>query len=316
MRAYLARRLGLAALTLVGMSVVVFVLLRVAPGNIVDLVFQSAGYVDLAQKQRLAHELLLDRPIAVQYLLWAGQILHGDLGPSYRYGRPAWEIVRPRIPVTIELAILALLVSLAVGLPTGIVSATRQNTGADYALRVFSLAGLSMPAFWLGMVIILVLVRVFGWIPSMLYVSAHTDLRAHLLLFLFPALAAGYRSAALISRMTRSSMLEVLREDYVRTAWAKGLHARTVVSRHALQNALLPIVTVIGTEFTFLIGGLVVTETVFNLPGVAKYLVEAILWRDYPVVQNLVMFIAIVVVVTNLAVDLLYARLDPRVRYG
>ncbi len=316
MRAFLARRLALAVLTLVGMSVVVFTLLRVAPGNIVDLVFQSAGYVDLAQKQRLTHELLLDRPIVVQYLLWAGQILHGDLGISYRYGLPAWQIVRPRIPVTIELAVLALLVSVTIGLPTGVVSATRQNTVADYGLRVFSLAGLSMPAFWLGMVIILLLVRTFGWIPSMLYISARTDLRAHLLQFLFPALAAGYRSAALISRMTRSSMLEVLREDYVRTAWAKGLHARTVVSRHALQNALLPIVTVIGTEFAFLIGGLVVTETVFNLPGVARYLVEAILWRDYPVVQNLVMFIAIVVVVANLAVDVLYARLDPRVRYG
>ncbi len=316
MRAFLARRLALAVLTLVGMSVVVFALLRVAPGNIVDLVFQSAGYVDLAQKQRLTHELLLDRPIVVQYLLWAGQILHGDLGISYRYGLPAWQIVRPRIPVTIELAVLALFVSVTIGVPTGVVSATRQNTVADYGLRVFSLAGLSMPAFWLGMVVILVLVRTFGWIPSMLYISARTDLRAHLLQFLFPALVAGYRSAALISRMTRSSMLEVLREDYVRTAWAKGLHARTVVSRHALQNALLPIVTVIGTEFAFLIGGLVVTETVFNLPGVARYLVEAILWRDYPVVQNLVMFIAIVVVVANLTVDVLYARLDPRVWYG
>ncbi len=316
MRAFLAQRLALAVLTLVGMSVVVFALLRVAPGNIVDLVFQSAGYVDLAQKQRLTHELLLDRPIVVQYLLWAGQILHGDLGISYRYGLPAWQIVRPRIPVTIELAVLALLVSVTIGVPTGVVSATRRNTVVDYGLRVFSLAGLSMPAFWLGMVIILLLVRAFGWIPSMLYISARTDLQAHLLQFLFPALAAGYRSAALISRMTRSSMLEVLREDYVRTAWAKGLHARTVVSRHALQNALLPIVTVIGTEFAFLIGGLVVTETVFNLPGVARYLVEAILWRDYPVVQNLVMFIAIVVVVANLAVDVLYARLDPRVRYG
>ncbi len=316
MRAFLAQRLALAVLTLVGMSVVVFALLRVAPGNIVDLVFQSAGYVDLAQKQRLTHELLLDRPIVVQYFLWAGQILHGDLGMSYRYGLPAWQIVRPRIPVTIELAVLALFVSVTIGLPTGVVSATRQNTVVDYGLRVFSLAGLSMPAFWLGMVIILLLVRVFGWIPSMLYISARTDLRAHLLQFLFPALAAGYRSAALISRMTRSSMLEVLREDYVRTAWAKGLQARTVVSRHALQNALLPIVTVIGTEFAFLIGGLVVTETVFNLPGVARYLVEAILWRDYPVVQNLVMFIAIVVVLANLTVDILYARLDPRVRYG
>lgn len=316
MRAFLARRLALAVFTLVGMSVVIFLLLRVAPGNIVDLIFQTAGYVDLAEKQRLTHELLLDRPIAVQYFHWATQILHGDLGTSYRYGRPAWEIVRPRIPVTVELAILALLVSITVGLPTGVVSATRRNTAADYGLRLFSLAGLSMPAFWLGMLIILVLVRTFRWIPSMVYVSARTDLQAHLLQFLFPALAAGYRSAALMNRITRSSMLEVLQEDYVRTGWAKGLTGRTVVYRHALQNALLPVVTVIGTEFAFLVGGLVVTETVFNLPGVARFLVDAILWRDYPVVQNLVMFIAIIVVFSNLALDLLYARLDPRVRYG
>lgn len=315
MRGFLARRLVLAALTLVAMSVVIFVLLRVAPGNIVDLLFQSGGLVDPIEKQRLARELLLDRPVAVQYLQWVASLIHGDLGKSYRYGLPAWQIIRPRIPITVELAVLALIVSIAIGLPSGVVSATRQNTWADYGLRVFSLAGLSMPSFWLGMVIILLLVRLFGWIPSMLYIAPWVDLRAHLLQFAFPALAAGYRSAALINRITRSSMLEVLREDYVRTGRAKGLGGRTVVYRHALKNALLPVVTVIGTEFAFLIGGLIVTETVFNLPGVARYLVEAILWRDYPVVQNLVMFIAIVVVLTNLAVDVLYARLDPRVRF-
>ncbi len=315
MWAFLARRLGLAAVTLVGMSIVIFVLLRLAPGNIVDLLFQSAGYVDPAEKQHIMHDLSLDRPVPVQYAQWVGQLLHGNLGLSYRYGLPAWQIIRPRIPVTVELAIMSIVVAIALGLPTGVASAARQNTPVDYGLRMFSLAGLSMPAFWLGMLIILVLVRAFGWIPSMLYISARVDLRAHLLQFGLPALAVGYRSAALINRMTRSSMLEVLREDYVRTARAKGLARRAVIYRHALQNALLPVVTVIGTEFAFLIGGLVVTETVFNLPGVARYLVEAILWRDYPVVQNLVMFIAIVVVLANLAVDLLYARLDPRIRY-
>jgi peptide/nickel transport system permease protein len=313
---FLGRRLALAALTIVAMSIVIFVLLRIAPGNIVDLLFQSAGLVDTSEKQRLAHELLLDRPVAAQYAQWALALLHGDLGKSYRYGLPAWQVIRPRIPITVELAVLAMAVSIAVGLPTGVVSATRQNTWLDYGLRIFSLAGLSMPAFWLGMVIIILLVRTFGWIPSMLYIAPWVDLRAHLLQFLFPALSAGYRSAALINRITRSSMLEVLREDYVRTGWAKGLAGRSVVYRHALKNALLPVVTVIGTEFAFLIGGLIVTETVFNLPGVARYLVDAILWRDYPVVQNLVMFIAIVVVLTNLAVDVLYARLDPRVRYA
>jgi peptide/nickel transport system permease protein len=316
MRTFLARRLALAAFTLVAMSVVIFVLLRLVPGNIVDLLFQSAGLVDPSEKQRLAHELLLDRPVVVQYVQWAAALLHGDLGKSYRYGLPAWQIIRPRIPITVELAVLAMAVSIAIGLPTGVVSATRQNTWLDYGLRIFSLAGLSMPAFWLGMVIIILLVRTFGWIPSMLYIAPWVDLRAHLLQFLFPALSAGYRSAALINRITRSSMLEVLREDYVRTGRAKGLAGRSVVYRHALKNALLPVVTVIGTEFAFLIGGLIVTETVFNLPGVARYLVDAILWRDYPVVQNLVMFIAIVVVLANLAVDVLYARLDPRVRYA
>jgi peptide/nickel transport system permease protein len=313
---FVARRLALAALTLGGMSIAIFVLLRLAPGNIADLLFQSAGYVDPAQKQRIAHELQLDRPVAVQYLAWIGDLARGDLGKSYRYGLPAWPIIRPRIPTTVELAVLALLIAVLIGLPTGVVSATHQDTAVDYGLRMFSLAGLSMPAFWLGMVILLVLVREFHWIPSMIYISPRVDLPAHLAQFIFPALAVGYRSAALISRMTRSSMLEVLREDYVRTAWAKGLPRRLVIYRHALRNALLPVVTVIGTEFAFLIGGLVVTETVFNLPGVARYLVEAILWRDYPVVQNLTMFIAIVVVGANLVVDLLYARLDPRVRYG
>jgi peptide/nickel transport system permease protein len=315
-RRFVLHRLGLAAITLAGMSIVIFVLLRLAPGNIVDLLFSAAGYVDPAEKQRITHELLLDRPIAVQYAQWAAALLHGDLGKSYRYGLPAAQIIGPRVPVTVELAVMGMAVALFVGLPTGIVSATRQNTAADYGLRIFSLAGLSMPAFWLGMLIILFLVRVAGWIPPMLYVPVRENFRLHVLQFLFPALAVGYRSAALINRMTRSSMLEVLREDYVRTGRAKGLAGRVVVYRHALRNALLPVVTVAGTEFAFLIGGLVVTETVFNLPGVARFLVEAILWRDYPVVQNLVMLIAVVVVFSNLAVDLLYARLDPRVHYA
>jgi peptide/nickel transport system permease protein len=202
------------------------------------------------------------------------------------------------------------------GVPTGVVSAVRQDTALDYALRVFSLAGLSMPSFWLGMVIILGLVAWAGWIPPMTYVSPAENLRVHLAQFLLPAFAVGYRSSALIMRITRSAVLEVMREDYVRTARAKGQGDRVVIWRHALQNALLPVITVIGIEFAFLIGGLVVTETVFNLPGVARFLVQAILWRDYPVVQSLVMFIAVVVIVSNLAVDLLYGVLDPRVRYA
>ena len=193
-------------------------------------------------------------------------------------------------------------------------AAVRQDSALDYAMRVFSLAGLSMPSFWLGMVIILTLVSWLGWIPPLTYVRPTENFWLHSVQFLLPALAVGYRSSALIMRITRSAMLEVLREDYIRTAWAKGQNERAVVWRHALKNAILPVVTVIGIEFAFLIGGLVVT--VFNLPGVARFLVEAILWRDYPIVQNLVMFIAIVVILSNLAVDLLYGVLDPRVRYA
>jgi peptide/nickel transport system permease protein len=218
--------------------------------------------------------------------------------------------------VTVELAVLSLIVSVVLGVPLGVISAVRQDTGLDYALRVFSLAGLSMPSFWLGMVIILSLVAWFGWIPPVTYVSPRENLLLHCVQFALPSLAVGYRSSALIMRITRSSLLEVMREDYIRTARAKGQSGGIVIWRHALQNAILPVVTVIGIEFAFLIGGLVVTETVFNLPGLARFLVEAILWRDYPIVQNLVMFIAIVVIVSNLVVDMLYGFLDPRVRYG
>jgi peptide/nickel transport system permease protein len=313
---YLFQRFITAFLTLFGMSVVIFVLLRLVPGNIVDILFSSAGFVNPAAKQEIAHELGLDQPIPIQYGRWLRDIARGDLGKSYRYDIPAWQVIKPRIPVTVELAFFALLVAVFLGVPIGVLSAVRQDTATDYLLRTLSLAGLSMPSFWLGMVIILFLVSWFGWIPSMTYVSPFEDFKAHVLQFLFPALAVGYRSSALIMRITRSSMLDVLREDYIRTAWAKGQREWIVVFGHALRNAMLPVVTVIGIEFAFMIGGLVVTETVFNLPGVARYLVDAILWRDYPVVQNLVMFIAIVVVVANLTVDLLYGWLDPRIRYG
>jgi peptide/nickel transport system permease protein len=316
MRGYIVKRLLIALVTLVGMSMVIFVLLRLAPGNIVDVLFESAGYVDQADKKQLERELGVDRPIAVQYARWVGELAHGDLGKSYRYDMPAWNIIKPRLPVTLELAVLALLFSILFGVPSGVVSAARQNRPIDYALRVLSLAGLSMPSFWLGMVIILLFVRAAGWIPSVTYVSPFDDLKANLWQFIVPAMAVGYRSSALIMRITRSAMLEVLREDYIRTARAKGQRTRAVVWRHALTNAGLPVITLLGIEFAFLIGGLVVTETVFNLPGVARYLVDAIQVRDYPVVQNLTMFIANVVVLANLAVDVVYAWVDPRIKYG
>jgi len=315
-KTYIAQRLGIGVLTLLGMSVVIFVLLRLAPGDIVDILFSTAGYVSPSEKQAIMKELGIDRPYWVQYLDWLRQIASGDLGKSYRYDLPAWQIIRPLLPVTLELAALSMVFAVALGVPTGVISAVRQDSGLDYVLRVFSLAGLSMPAFWLGMVIILTLVTWLQWIPPLTYVSPAQDLKLHAVQFLLPALAVGYRSSALIMRITRSALLEVLREDYIRTAWAKGQGGRVVIWRHALKNAMLPVITVIGIEFAFLIGGLVVTERVFNLPGVARFLVDAILWRDYPIVQNLVMFIAIVVILANLLVDMLYGVLDPRVRYG
>jgi peptide/nickel transport system permease protein len=315
-KSYLAQRLVIAVLTLLGMSIVIFALLRLAPGNVVDILFSTAGYVNPSEKQAIMRELGLDKPVWAQYLDWLRQIVAGDLGKSYRYDLPAWQIIRPLLPVTLELGALSIIIAVLLGVPTGVISAVRQDTGLDYVLRVISLAGLSMPSFWLGMVIILGLVAFLRWIPPLTYVSPTENFRLHAIQFLLPALAVGYRSSALIMRITRSAMLEVLREDYIRTAWAKGQREASVVWRHALKNAVLPVVTVIGIEFAFLIGGLVVTETVFNLPGVARFLVQAILWRDYPIVQNLVMFIAIVVILSNLLVDMLYAVLDPRVRYG
>jgi peptide/nickel transport system permease protein len=315
-KTYIAQRLAIAVLTLLGMSLVIFALLRLAPGDIVDILFSTAGYVSPSEKQALMKELGMDRPYWVQYLDWLRQIVTFDLGKSYRYDLPAWQIIRPLLPVTIELAALSILVAVALGVPTGVISAVRQDTTLDYALRVFSLAGLSMPAFWLGMVIILALVTWLQWIPPLTYVSPAEDFKLHAVQFALPALAVGYRSSALIMRITRSALLEVMREDYIRTARAKGQSGSNVIWRHALKNAMLPVITVIGIEFAFLIGGLVVTERVFNLPGVARFLVDAILWRDYPIVQNLVMLIAIVVILANLLVDMLYGVLDPRVRYG
>lgn len=305
-----------AILTLLGMSMVIFVLMRIAPGDITDILFASAGYGDPAAKAEIARELRLDQPVALQYTRWLGEIIRGDLGKSYRYDIPAWQVVRPRIPVTVELAIMAMLVASLIGVPAGMISAVRQDGWLDYVMRLLSLAGLSMPSFWLGMVIILFLVWSLGWIPALTYVSPFQDLEAHLLQFFFPALAVGYRSSALSMRITRPSLLEVMREDYIRTACAKGQRERLVIWRHALKNAFLPVITVLGIEFAFLVGGLVVTETVFNLPGVARFRVEAILWRDFPVVQSLTMFIAVVVVLANFAVGVLYGWLDPRVRYA
>ena len=314
MGSYLVRRFFLMILTLFGMSVLIFVLLRVVPGNIVDILFDSAGMVNLAQKARLEKELGLDQPFVTQYLTWIGGLLRGDLGYAYVSEKPAIDEILPRIPVTAKLAALALFFSILFGVPLGVISAVRQDTALDYALRVISLSGLSLPSFWLGLLILMACVHWFGWIP--IYTSRPTGLWEELALLSIPAAAVGFRASALIMRLTRSCMLEVLRQDYIRTARAKGASDTAVNYNHALRNALLPVVTIVGIEAAFLIGGLIVTEFVFNIPGVARFLVEAITWRDYPIVQNLVMFIAVVVVVVNFLVDMTYAVLDPRIRYA
>jgi peptide/nickel transport system permease protein len=310
---YLIRRLLLMILTLFGISVLIFVLLRVVPGNIADILFDAAGMVSAAEKHKLETELGLDQPIVVQYVTWIGGLARGDFGYTYVSERPALEEILPRIPVTAKLAALALLFSILFGVPLGVVSAVRQNTALDYVLRLISLSGLSLPSFWLGLLILMGFVHYLGWIP--IYTEKPASLWDELALLSIPAAAVGFRSSALVMRLTRSSMLEVLRQDYIRTARAKGASQRAVNYDHALRNAMLPIITIIGIEAAFLVGGLIVTETVFNIPGVARFLVEAIRWRDYPVVQSLVMFIAIVVVTVNFLVDMTYAVLDPRIKY-
>jgi peptide/nickel transport system permease protein len=310
---YLIRRFLLMVLTLFGMSVLIFVMLRVVPGNISDILFDSAGMVNPADKKKLEAELGLDQPIVVQYASWIGGLLRGDLGYAYVSEKPALDEILPRIPVTAKLAALALLFSVIFGVPLGVISAVRQNTALDYILRVISLSGLSLPSFWLGLLILMAFVHYFGWIP--IYNDRPASLWDELVLLSIPAAAVGFRASALIMRLTRSSMLEVLRQDYIRTARAKGASQAAINYDHALRNAVLPVITIIGIEAAFLIGGLIVTETVFNIPGVARFLVEAIRWRDYPIVQNLVMFIAVVVVTVNFLVDMAYVVLDPRIKY-
>ncbi len=314
MLSYLIRRLLLMILTLFGVSVAIFLLLRIVPGNIADILFDSAGLIDPAEKDKIVADLGLNLPLPQQYFQWISGLFRGDLGYSYVSEKPVLDEILPRIPITARLAALALVFSIVAGVPLGVISAVRQNSGLDYGLRVISLSGLSMPSFWLGLLILMAFVHYFGSIP--IYDRQPESVWAWLAMLAVPAAAVGFRSSALIMRLTRSSMLEVLRQDFVRTARSKGLSESNVTYNHALRNAVLPVITTIGIEVAFLFGGLIVTETVFNIPGVARFLVEAIRWRDYPMVQNLVMFIAIIVVTVNLIVDLVYMVVDPRIRYS
>jgi peptide/nickel transport system permease protein len=313
---YTIHRLLLMIPTLAGVAVLVFVLLRMMPGDIVELrLLAEGGNVDPATIAAERARLGVDQSMWKQFLDWMAGIATGDLGVSMWTGRPVIEEIASRLELSMQVAIMATILATVLAIPLGTLAALYQNTWIDQVIRVFAIAGLAVPSFWLGMIFILVLLLNFNWIPPLTYTPIYEDPWRNLSQLVWPALAVGYRYSAVATRMTRSTVLEVLREDYIRTARAKGVWERLVVSRHAMRNAMLPVVTVIGLEFAFLIGGLVVTEQVFNLNGLGKLFVETVTRGDYTMVQALVMLIAGFFIFINFAVDLLYAVLDPRIRY-
>jgi peptide/nickel transport system permease protein len=317
MSTYIAKRLLLIVPTLFGAAALVFVIMRVIPGDVALLIFggDQAGHIDPKQLEAMRHRLGLDRSLLAQFGTWLWGVLRFDFGNSLWTGQPVVEELLIRLPLSLELALAATLVSVLIAIPLGILAAARQDTWVDYLVRVFSIGGLAIPSFWVGILIILFLVIYFGWGPPLEFTPPWVNPWANFQMMVWPVLTVGYRYAAVTTRMTRSTMLEVLREDYIRTAWAKGLAERAIVIRHALKNSMLPVITLIGTEFAFLIGGLVVTETVFTLNGVGRFMIDAVAHRDYPVVQALIFLIAFGFVVVNLLVDLTYAWFDPRIRY-
>ena len=315
MRAYVLKRVLSLVPTLVGVTILVFLMVRMIPGTVVDQLIGTEARVDESTKAAMRAFFGLDQPLHVQYWNWFSGLLRGDLGQSWRSGLPVSKMIFDRLAVTAELGLLALAVSLLVGLPLGVLSAVRENTGLDHVVRVVSLFSLSIPIFWQAAMLILALSLWFNWVPPVEYAPPTRDPLGNLKQMILPAIVLGTVVAAQVMRMTRSSLLEVLRHDYVRTARAKGLAERLVVSRHALGNALIPIITVIGVQVGYLLGGAVVTEEVFTLPGVGRLVLNAVYERDYPLVQGTILFIAVLFMLSNLAVDLLYAYLDPRIRY-
>ena len=316
MTKYIVKRLLLMIPTLLGVAVLIFFLMRVVPGDIVEL--RMAGEGASVSKETLDIErkrLGLDKPVLEQFLSYMGGLLRFDLGTSMWTGAPIIQEIKLRFALSMQLAIMSTIIAVALAIPLGVIAALKQDTWVDYVVRLFSIAGLATPSFWLGILFILVLLVVFKWLPPMVYTPFWVDPWQNIQQLIWPALAVGYRYSAVAMRMTRSAMLEVLREDYIRTARAKGLWQKLILTRHALKNAMLPVLTVVALEFAFLMGGLVVTEQVFNLNGLGMLFVESVAHRDYTLTQALVLLVATSFIVVNFLVDLAYAWIDPRIRF-
>ena len=315
MHKYVLRRLLLAVPVLLLSSLIVFGLMRVMPGDALSVLMGESGNVGEKELAKLRKDLGLDRPYYQQYGIWVWQMVSLTPGHSIFTNEPIPVSLKKAVPVTLELAALAMIIGLTIAIPVGVLSATRQDSTSDYVGRVVAVSGLSLPDFWLATLVVTFAAIWFHWIPPIGYVSIWESPWRNLQQFLLPAAVLGFRLSAATMRMTRSTVLEVLREDYVRTEWAKGLGGRIVVYKHALKNALIPVVTIVGGQLGVLLAGTVVVETIFALPGMGRLTVEAILYRDYPVVQTNVMLVAATLVTLNLVVDLTYAWLDPRIRY-
>lgn len=313
---YVVKRVLLTIPTLLGVAVLVFFMLRIVPGDVVEVKLRGDGgsvsqqTID-AERKRLG----LDKPLMTQFGDWMVGVATFNYGISMWTERPVMEEIRLRLELSLQVAIMASLIAVFIAIPLGTIAALFRDTWIDYVVRIVTIGGLSIPSFWFGMLIMLTLLAFFNWLPPITFTPIYVDPVANLTQLIWPAMAVGYRYCAVVARMIRSSLLEVMSEDYIRTARAKGVYEKLVVSRHALRNALLPAITVIGLEFTFLIGGLVVTEQVFNLNGIGQLFVQSISRNDFTLIQGMVMLIAAFYVFVNLAVDLLYAVFDPRIRY-
>ena len=313
LKRYLARRLLVAIPSLIIASAIVFTLPRLIPGDAVQLMLAETSYAKDIDELRA--KLGLDRALHVQYADWVGRVLRGDLGESLWTRRPVLDELTQRLPVTAELAFYATVIALVIALPIGVLAAARQDTLADYVARSVAILGLSLPGFWLATLLIVLPAIWWGWRPVTGFVEFRQDPTGHVAQMLLPALILGIASAAALMRLTRGMLLEALRQDYVRTAWAKGLAERKVVLKHALRNAVIPVITLLGTQLPLILGGTVVIETIFGLPGVSRFLFDAINQRDYPVIQGVNLLVVSTIVAVNLGVDVLYGVLDPRIRY-